>query len=89
MKSDAERYLDYMYDCITDINGEKLCKNQQDLEDERRDDTDWMQFLTDVKLPMSENPVPKGAKRACSGSCLNPEDCDIGSDCLCASTRGM
>ena len=27
-------------------------------------------------------------KQACSGTCFNPDDCDINSDCLCASKRG-
>ena len=28
-------------------------------------------------------------RRKCGGSCLNPTDCDVNSDCLCASTKGM
>lgn len=27
-------------------------------------------------------------KQSCSGACYNPSDCDINSDCLCASNKG-
>ena len=37
-----------------------------------------------TKLPPSKD----SNKRKCGGSCLNPQDCDIDSDCLCASTKG-
>ena len=86
IESEAERELDYLYDCITDANGNKLCNNDVLLE---QDDPDWIRYIENVKIPDPQQPVPKGAKQACSGSCLNPEDCDLGSDCLCASTKGM
>ena len=78
-----------MYDCVTDTNGNPLCEKKEpsSLEDE-----DWQQFLSifddEPSQSKPEDPVPKGTKQACSGSCLNPEDCNIGYDCLCASNKG-
>lgn len=72
-----------MYNCITDINGDPICKNVEQPAIKKALPYD---LASGQHLP---GPIPKGAKQACSGSCLNPEDCDTNSDCLCASNKGM
>ena len=43
---------------------------------------DWL------NLKMTEPvPKPKSNSQACSGSCMDPNDCDINSDCVCASNK--
>ena len=82
--SDAERYLDFLYNCITDTEGNPVCNNRAQKEPE------WIHYLNNgPDLLGPQDPVPKGAKEACSGSCLDPEDCNVGNDCLCASDKGM
>ena len=87
VNSKAEMFLDYQYNCITDAEGNPLCENREQTTEE---EPEWKHWLNDgPHLRGAEDPVPKGAKQACSGSCLDPEDCDIGSDCLCASDKGV
>lgn len=71
-----------MYDCITDANGDPVCKNKEQSTKQKQRPH---HRTNGQHLP---GPTPKGVKQACSGSCLDPDDCDISNDCLCASDKG-
>ena len=59
----------------------------------------WLDLILRSRLITHENPksgsrkfggtgpVPKGSQQACSGSCMDPNDCNINSDCICASNK--
>ena len=71
--SKQEEMLNLKYACMQDADGIFNCFTTGKKETQRPD----------------PGPIPKGTKRKCSGSCSDPNDCDINYDCLCASNKGM
>ena len=96
--SDAEEFLDLKFNCFTDDNGDAICRNLDQTADKQQNPSN------SENASSNPSPVPKGSKKTkpapkhtrphpkgskCSGSCLDPDDCDINSDCVCASNTGM
>ena len=79
-----EDFLAMKYACLTDSKGAAKCKPLDLLQPTKK---------KSKSVPETHNggtvPVPKGNKQACSGSCLDPSDCDINSGCVCASDKGF
>ena len=49
---------------------------------------DWLTLKTTKLITSSENPMGS-LQKGCSGTCMNPKDCDINSDCVCATDKPL
>ena len=80
--SDAWKWLESQYNCFTDVERNPICYPLKGK----------INAFTHVVAqipPQDPAPGPNGGKQACSGSCLDPEDCDSSENCLCASNKGV
>lgn len=86
--SAMKKFIDSNFACVPDSEGNAKCHNM-----------DVSDSGTDMKLPSQPEPEKKtplhqqdgkssSAQSKCSGSCYNPQDCDINSDCICATDKG-
>ena len=81
-----KEWLDLKYKCAVDARGNAQCKPADVPKPRTKGGAygAWKYMGTIGK--QGWRPV---GNRKCSGSCYDPTDCDINSDCLCASDKGM
>lgn len=71
------RFFDLKFRCSTDDLGSAQCHN-----------IDPAIQKQETSSSETGGTSSSGSKQSCSGSCMDPDDCDIKNDCLCASTKG-
>ena len=76
-------FFDLKFHCVLDDRGNAQCHNT-DPSIQGEDEKSELETQSEGGDSNSHN-----GQKVCSGSCLNPDDCDIKSDCLCASTKGI
>ena len=80
---------------MADAEGNAQCHNTDPSLDKEVMRSKYQHDPQGVDPPVAEasssqpKAVAGGAKKRCSGSCYDPSECDIGSDCLCASNKGI
>ena len=84
-----KQFLDLKYKCAVDANGDAECKPAEKPPPRTKGGAYGVWRYMGTIGKQGWTPMPKGSKNKCSGSCLNATDCDINSDCLCASDKGM
>ncbi len=87
------KWKDFMqakYGCVVDAKGSSKCKTSAKQTPRTKAGAygAWKYVGTIGKQGWTQVSSKDSNKRKCGGSCLNPTDCDVNSDCLCASTRG-
>ena len=82
-------FLDLKYKCPADAQGDAKCKSAAQSKPRIKSSAYGVQKYRGAFGKQGRTRMPKsGSKQRCSGSCLNPKDCDINSDCVCASNKG-
>ena len=79
LTSRAKRLLDLKVACTSDATGNEQC--------EADEMTEQLQNTNIGSSP--ETPASRSKGKQCSGSCVDPDQCDIDSNCLCASDKGI
>lgn len=77
-------FLDLKYHCAVKAEGAAVCKPVPESKPRTKAGAhgNWRYMGTIGQQGWRE--VPEGSRQACSGSCYNPKDCDVNSDCMCA-----
>ena len=82
-----KQFLDLKYKCAVNAEGAAECKRVPDSKSRTKSGAYGMWKYMGTIGKQGWTPQAKGSKQACSGSCHDPTDCDIKSDCICAAPK--